>query len=106
MADFEAELNRRGVFVNKGSAAFNHFALFESKPKARQMADMAMGSIDGSTYLSERFGLTANQAGFGLGDFSIEETVLSDACPKVCFLSLLSIIFEDFDESNERCYGI
>ena len=47
------------------------------------MADMAMGSIDGSQYLGERFGLTANQAGFGLGDFSIEGTVLNDACPKV-----------------------
>ena len=55
MLDFEGELNRRGVFVNKGSAAFNHFALFESKPKARKMADMAMGSIDGSQYLGERW---------------------------------------------------
>jgi peroxidase len=82
LQDFESELNRRGVFVNKGSSAFNHFALFVSKPKARQMADMAMGSIEGSTYLGERFGLTANQAGFGLGDFSIEGTVLNDACPR------------------------
>ena len=69
------------------------------------MADMAMGSIDGSTYLSERFGLTANQAGFGLGDFSIEETVLSDACPKVCFyhcyllyLKILMKVMKDFME--------
>ena len=83
--DFEQELARRGVFVNKGSAAFNHFALFESKPKARQMADMAMGSIEGSAYLGQRFGLTPAQAGFGLGDFSIKDTVIKDACPGVSF---------------------
>ena len=55
--EFEQELTRRAVFVNKGSSAFNHFAFFKSKPKARKMADDAMISIAGSQDLGERFSL-------------------------------------------------
>jgi len=82
VTEFEGELSRRGVFVNKGSAAFNHFALFESKPKARKMADEAMASIAGSQSLGERFSLTPDQAGFGLNAFSIGETLIASNCPK------------------------
>ena len=82
VSEFEGELARRGVFVTKGSAAFNHFALFESKPKTRKMSDGAMASIFGSQNLGERFSLTPDQAGFGLNDFSIAGTGLSDMCPK------------------------
>ena len=79
--EFEQELTRRAVFVNKGSSAFNHFAFFKSKPKARKMADDAMISIAGSQDLGERFSLTADQAAFGLNDFSIKETLIADKCP-------------------------
>ena len=67
------------------------------------MANMAMGSIDGSQYLGERFGLTANQAGFGLGDFSIEGTVLNDACPKVIQLLVAQLFFNQ--SLSVRPYG-
>ena len=40
--EFEAELSRRRVFVKEGSAAFNHFAFFKSKPRARRMSDESM----------------------------------------------------------------
>ena len=66
IAEFEKELDRRSVFVNKGSAAFNHFAFFKSKPIARKMSDESAMIIFGSQSLSERFSLTAAQAGFGL----------------------------------------
>ena len=79
--EFEQELTRREVFVNKNSASFNHFAFFKTKTKARQMADDAMISISGSQNLGERFSLTADQAAFGLNDFSIKETLIGDKCP-------------------------
>ena len=80
--EFEGELFRREVFVNKGSSAFNHNAFFKSKPKTRKMADDAMVSIAGSQDLGSRFSLSPDQAAFGLNDFSIEETMIADKCPK------------------------
>ena len=47
MTDFEQELTRRGVFVKPGSAAFNHFAFFKSKPRTRQMSDESSIGIFG-----------------------------------------------------------
>ncbi len=82
VTEFEGELERRGVFARKGSSAFNHFALFETKPITRKMADMAMHSIAGSQDLGSRFSLTPDQAGFGLNAFSIEGTMIEDSCPK------------------------
>ena len=70
------------MFARKGSAAFNHFALFETKPITRKMADMAMASIAGSQDLGDRFSLTPDQAGFGLNAFSFEGTMIGDTCPK------------------------
>merc|ERR1712106_498203 len=67
---------------NKGSSAFNHFAFFKCKPKTRKMADDAMVSIAGSQDLQDQFGLTGDQAGFGLNDFSISGTLIADKCPK------------------------
>ena len=81
-SEFEQELNRREVFVKKGSAGFGHFAFFQSKPKARSMSDDAMISIAGSQHLGERFGLTGDQAGFGLTEFGIGDTLIADKCPK------------------------
>jgi len=80
--EFEGELNRREIFVTKGSSAFNHNAFFKSKPKTRKMADDAMVSISGSQDLGSRFSLTPDQAAFGLNDFSIMETMIADKCPK------------------------
>ena len=48
IAEFEAELSRRRIFVKKGSAAFNHFAFFKSKPRARRMSDDSMMIVFGS----------------------------------------------------------
>ena len=70
------------MYVNKGSSAFNHFAFFKSKPKTRKMADDAMVSIAGSQDLQDQFGLTGDQAGFGLNSFSITGTLIADKCPK------------------------
>ena len=56
MADFEQELTRRGVFVQPGSAAFNHFAFFKSSPSTRQMSDDSSISIFGSQSLAKRSG--------------------------------------------------
>ena len=64
--EFEQELNRREVFVKKGSTGFSHFAFFQSSPRTRAMADDAMVSISGSQELGTRFGLTNDQAAFGL----------------------------------------
>ena len=49
--EFEQELTRREVFVEKNSASANHFAFFKTKEKARKMADDAMISISGSQVL-------------------------------------------------------
>ena len=80
--EFEGELKRREVFVNKGSSAFSHKAFFKSKPATRKMADDAMVSISGSQDLGSRFSLSPDQAAFGLNDFSIEGTMIADKCPK------------------------
>merc|ERR1719499_418473 len=79
--EFEQELTRREVFVEKNSASANHFAFFKTKEKARKMADDAMISISGSQDLGDRFSLSADQAAFGLNDFSIKETLIGDKCP-------------------------
>ena len=82
LTDFERELTRRRVFVTKGSAAFNHFAFFKSKPVARQLSDDSSISIFGTQSLAKRFSLTPNQAGFGLNSFSIKGTIIEDKCPQ------------------------
>ena len=82
LTDFERELTRRRVFVTKGSAAFNHFAFFKSKPIARQMSDDSSISIFGTQSLAKRFSLTSDQAGFGLNAFSIKGTIIEDKCPR------------------------
>ena len=66
----------------QGSSAFNHFALFKSKSRTREVADDAMVSIAGSQDLQTQFGLTRDQAGFGLNAFSITGTLISDKCPQ------------------------
>ena len=81
LKDFEEELSRRRVFVKKGSASFNHFAFFKSNANARRLADDVSISIFGSQELAKQFGLTPNQAGFGLGSFSIGNTLAADKCP-------------------------
>ena len=48
IGEFEQELDRRNIFVKKGSAAFNHFAFFKSKPRARRMSDDSMMIVFGS----------------------------------------------------------
>ena len=82
ITEFEQELSRRSVFVNKGSAGFMHFAFFRSKTEARAASDDVTKSIYGSQDLKDRFLLTPNQAGFGLKAFSQRETILSEKCPK------------------------
>jgi len=81
IAEFEKELDRRSIFVNKGSAAFMHFAFFKSKPIARSMSDDSAMIIFGSQSLAERFTLTPDQAGFGLNAFSTKDTILGPNCP-------------------------
>jgi peroxidase len=81
LKDFEEYIASKRVFVRKGTAAFNHFAFFKSKKKARRLANEAANSILGSQALAKQFSLTPNQAGFGLGAFSIKGTILKDKCP-------------------------
>ena len=81
LLDFEIELARRKVFVRKGSAAFNHFAIFKNKKRARMVANDVVKGIFGSQDLAKMFSLTPNQAGFGLGAFSLKGTLLKDKCP-------------------------
>ena len=54
MNDFEQELTRRKVFVQPGSAAFNHFSFFKSKRSARRMSDDSSISIFGTQSLAKR----------------------------------------------------
>ena len=79
--EFEQELSRRRVFVKEGSAAFTHFAFFKSKPRARRMSDQSMMLVFGSQDLSDRFSLSADQAGFGLTAFNTTGTILEQNCP-------------------------
>ena len=81
VTEFEKELSRRSVFVNKGSAGFMHFAFFKSKNEAREASDDVSKSIFGSQDLGHRFSLTPHQAGFGLKAFSTRETILEEFCP-------------------------
>ena len=82
IAEFEKELDRQKIFVSPGTAAFNHFAFFKSKPIARKMSDESSMIIFASQSLAERFNLTPNQAGFGLNAFSTKNTILGPNCPK------------------------
>ena len=54
VSEFEQELERREVFVKKGSSAFGHFAFFQSKPRVRTMADDAMISVAASQEIGTR----------------------------------------------------
>jgi len=82
IAEFEKELDRKRVFVNPGTAAFNHFAFFKYKPKARNLSDGSSMIIYASKSLGERFKLSSNQAGFGLNSYSTKDTTLGPNCPK------------------------
>ena len=81
LKDFEKHIAKNQVIVRKGSAAFNHFAFFKSKPKARQLADTVSTSILGAQDLAKRFGLSPKQAGFGLGAYPLKGTILGNSCP-------------------------
>ena len=80
--DVDKERLKRKLNVKKGSASYNHFAFFKSKPKTREESDSALAQIAASQELAARFSLTPDQAGFGLTEFSLEETLLGSKCPK------------------------
>jgi len=77
VTEFEGELSRRRVFAKKGSSSYSHSSFMMSKSIAREMAKDAMTCVVASQNMGLRFGLTADQAGFGLKDFSTEGTMLS-----------------------------
>ena len=80
--DIDKELLKRKLNVKKGTAAFNHFAFFKSKSKTRKKSEAALAGITASQELASRFSLSPSQAAAGLSQFSLEETVLGEKCPR------------------------
>ena len=80
--DNDKERLKRKLNVKKGSAAYNHFAFFKSKPETREKSDSARAQIAATQALATRFSLTPDQAGFGLTEFSLKETLLGPKCAR------------------------
>jgi len=77
----EQDLQRRGTTVtNKRSPEYRHLQFFRTSQTALRIA-RAANVVERSTYfLMDRYDLTPDQAGYGLQDFSVRDTILRDSC--------------------------
>lgn len=79
--ELEKELVQLGLTVKSGTKEAFHQAFFGNKPQLHQLGRDGLIGVEASLQLAKRFGLD-NLQGRNLRRFSMQDTVISDTCPK------------------------
>nr|XP_045598236.1 peroxidase-like [Procambarus clarkii] len=79
----ERELRARGIQVaNYTDPAFAHLQFFKTSPLAIHLARGAFVNAEAGDFLMTKFRLSGLQAGFGLQQFDLSNTIIADTCPR------------------------
>ncbi|KAG7162792.1 Chorion peroxidase-like 6 [Homarus americanus] len=77
----EQNLLRNNKVVPRNSPASVHLRFFKTKESAKRMDQIATAIIAASSNMLRDFGLTSEQAGFGLRNIQVANTTLGRTCP-------------------------
>ncbi|KAK4008470.1 hypothetical protein OUZ56_013610 [Daphnia magna] len=80
MDEIEKHLTASKVTVRPKSSQYTHSLFFQSKTESQEFCRGALTSIETTRELGKRFQLTPDEAGFGLTQFHLKDTILSDTC--------------------------
>ncbi|KAF2363490.1 hypothetical protein FHG87_005760, partial [Trinorchestia longiramus] len=82
----ERTLQARDIVVrNPRTPEYRHLQFFKTSPRAMRFGRAAITVERSTNFLMIRYDLTPLQASFGLRQFSLRDTILSDTCPEQPF---------------------
>ncbi|XP_042882642.1 peroxidase-like [Penaeus japonicus] len=78
----EKSLRSRNIEVaDPRNPEYTHLQFFRTSPLAVKLSRDAITSAEAGDHLMVKFRLTPEQAGFGLQQFSVKDTIISSTCP-------------------------
>ena len=101
MEETEKEMRANNITVRVSSAQYTHLLFFRTTEATLKISRGAFIGVETTKELGKRFELTADEAGFGLSQFSLRGTILSESCPAdpVCDRETASSPFRTLDGS-------
>ncbi|XP_057375639.1 peroxidase-like [Daphnia carinata] len=101
MEETERLLRTNNVTVRPRSSTYNHLQLFQTTTEAQRLSRGALIAIETTMELGKRFKLTPDQTAFGLSQFKLRDTILSNTCPAdpICDRKTLRSPFRTIDGS-------
>ncbi|MPC54097.1 Peroxidasin [Portunus trituberculatus] len=72
---------RNIVIAKPGTPEYAHLQFFRTSPRAMKISRDALTSVGASDYLVTRFRLDPLEAGFGLQQISLRNSIIEDVCP-------------------------
>ncbi|KAK8387859.1 hypothetical protein O3P69_020046 [Scylla paramamosain] len=80
--ELEKYLQMRKIVIYKpGTPEYAHLQFFRTSPLAIKISRDALTSVGASDYLVTRFRLNSLEAGFGLQQISLKNSIIEDVCP-------------------------
>ncbi|XP_045134465.1 peroxidase-like [Portunus trituberculatus] len=80
--NLERYLQMRNIVIAKpGTPEYAHLQFFRTSPRAMKISRDALTSVGASDYLVTRFRLDPLEAGFGLQQISLRNSIIEDVCP-------------------------
>lgn len=80
----EKTLQARDIVVrDRNTPEYRHLQFFRTSPRAMRFGRAAITVERSTNFLMYRYKLTPLQAGFGLRQFSVGDTILQDTCPQM-----------------------
>ncbi|XP_046638989.1 peroxidase-like [Daphnia pulicaria] len=100
MDETEKFLRDKNITIRPSSSSYTHL-LFQTATEAEHLSRAALTSIETTRELGKRFELTPEEAGLGLTQFNLKDTILSDFCPAdpICDEKTISSPFRTMDGS-------
>ncbi|XP_037093507.1 peroxidase-like isoform X2 [Pollicipes pollicipes] len=71
----------RNIVVRSNTPDAGHFNFFKTSQKALELGSQALFNSEAGSGLLNEFGLTPDQGGFGLQQFSVLNTIINQTCP-------------------------
>lgn len=101
MEETEKEMRANNVTVRVSSAQYTHLLFFRTKEATLNISRGAFICVETTKELGNRFELNADEAGFGLSQFSLKGTILGDSCPAepVCDREMINSPYRTLDGS-------
>ncbi|KAK4008306.1 hypothetical protein OUZ56_013450 [Daphnia magna] len=101
MDETERLLRIHNVTVRPNSSAYNHLTFFQTTTEAQRLSRGALIAIETTRELGKRFKLNPEQTAFGLSQFKLRDTILSNTCPAdpICDRKTLRSPFRTMDGS-------